>query len=848
MSSNQPINFVATLDTSSFKAGESVITQSVASMNGQWSSIGSSVKAALSGIQDQFNEVGKTLAGSVQGMGGNFSGLLEGLASTRLGMVALVGAGAALAGSKAVNATAQMTEGAMGLARALGTSTNVAQAWRLALEDVGATEGELEGAAKGMTQRLRENEDRMQAMGLQTRDAAGNLRPMNELLQDGFELLGTYKSGTDRAMAAHELFGKGVDSSSKLLELNKDAITGATEMARELGLEVGANAVESWKEFDAASDKAGFGLKGLGNIVGTTLMPVMTDLLSVFNAAMPAAVTVVRGAIGGLSTAWHGLANGAIISAEIMMGVLYTITEPIRTVASAMASLISGSFAEAAAEMNGLGGRISGYWSAAMDNVLASSQRARSRIGAIWSSGDPEPGDPGGSDGTKTHQPPPSGKGKAGGGNAARRTSGGSGKSGGEKDESFMRYYEEALAAEKVLASERDAIHGMSKAAELAFWESIRDNAVLKEKDKLAVAKKVSDARIALMRDEQQISQQMTRISIDSTRDAEMSRVELAATAAQQRAATGEITQSELLQQEQQFEEKRYEIKRSAMEQAAALLSPDRDPVQLAQTMAQIEQLEQQHQLNLAQIRGQSAQASALETGAIWTGLGQSMSSLWDQGVTAMLNRTLTWQGTVKAVGMQLGGFFSGLAKDMVKKWFLAEQAKTGATIWGTTTRLAAESWAAIKSTAIWAASAAKNIMLSAWQAMAGAYAAIAGIPYVGPILAPITAGVVFAGVAGLVRNVASAEGGYDIPAGVNPLTQLHEKEMVLPAKHADTIRALSDGGGAGGSSGGGGDTFINHFHAMDGQSVKRVLLDNQAGLATAMAAARRNGHLSGKV
>ncbi|GAA5784704.1 phage tail length tape measure family protein [Chitiniphilus shinanonensis] len=37
-----------------------------------------------------------------------------------------------------------------------------------------------------------------------------------------------------------------------------------------------------------------------------------------------------------------------------------------------------------------------------------------------------------------------------------------------------------------------------------------------------------------------------------------------------------------------------------------------------------------------------------------------------------------------------------------------------------------------------------------------------------------------------------SAAGGYDIPAGVNPMTQLHEREMVLPAAYADVIRGLA--------------------------------------------------------
>lgn len=40
-----------------------------------------------------------------------------------------------------------------------------------------------------------------------------------------------------------------------------------------------------------------------------------------------------------------------------------------------------------------------------------------------------------------------------------------------------------------------------------------------------------------------------------------------------------------------------------------------------------------------------------------------------------------------------------------------------------------------------------------------------------------------------------SAAGGFDIPSGLNPVTQLHEKEMVLPAEYAEKIRNLDSGG-----------------------------------------------------
>jgi hypothetical protein len=42
----------------------------------------------------------------------------------------------------------------------------------------------------------------------------------------------------------------------------------------------------------------------------------------------------------------------------------------------------------------------------------------------------------------------------------------------------------------------------------------------------------------------------------------------------------------------------------------------------------------------------------------------------------------------------------------------------------------------------------------------------------------------------------AAAAGGYDIPAGVNPVTQLHSQEMVLPADIASNVRNMTGGGG----------------------------------------------------
>ena len=95
--------------------------------------------------------------------------------------------------------------------------------------------------------------------------------------------------------------------------------------------------------------------------------------------------------------------------------------------------------------------------------------------------------------------------------------------------------------------------------------------------------------------------------------------------------------------------------------------------------------------------------------------------------------------------------------------------------------------------------------------AAAGAYKATVGIPYIGPILAPIAAGVAFAAVAA-----------FDVGSDYVPKTGMaviHQGERIIPSgQNAQITQAL-----AGGKSGQGGD---NHFHyspnitGIDGASV----------------------------
>lgn len=108
-------------------------------------------------------------------------------------------------------------------------------------------------------------------------------------------------------------------------------------------------------------------------------------------------------------------------------------------------------------------------------------------------------------------------------------------------------------------------------------------------------------------------------------------------------------------------------------------------------------------------------------------------------------------------------------------------------------------------------------------EAAAGAAASQAAIPLAGPFMAMSAAAEMTSFLEGLTAPLLSAAGGFDIPRTLNPITQLHGGEMVLPEKYADVIRGLADGEG-----GSGGDTFEIHIHgAIDGDSVRRVVMSD---------------------
>ena len=148
-----------------------------------------------------------------------------------------------------------------------------------------------------------------------------------------------------------------------------------------------------------------------------------------------------------------------------------------------------------------------------------------------------------------------------------------------------------------------------------------------------------------------------------------------------------------------------------------------------------------------------------------------------------------------KAVQSILLSFIDGAEKSLTS-WAASELGKLAAT---------ANSQAGIEAInaqgkAVQAATDIQQIENAAAVAAAKAYSAVAGIPYIGPFLAPAAAAAAFAGV--MAFDVISAAGGAGNIESDGTLGILHANEMVLPASIATPLRAnLANAGGVGGGS-----------------------------------------------
>ncbi|MEB6670647.1 phage tail protein [Acinetobacter pittii] len=396
---------------------------------------------------------------------------------------------------------------------------------------------------------------------------------------------------------------------------------------------------------------------------------------------------------------------------------------------------------------------------------------------------------------------------------------------------------------------------------------------------KVKAEKDASDKIIAIRLKEFEEYKKAREEQIDNYQQQAQRLYEIEAARIQAEYDAKKISNVRKVQLEKQLEDQLREIKRQGLLERLALENEQTGVTgkqgNQNQITNNISDLETDQKVADTKSMGLISDAEMKDFEAKFGGFTSRLANLWDQGIQSLMNGTLTWSNATKAVLADMGAFALQSATKELQGWLRiqaiklarklgfvgaetaaeasGQAAQTGATIAGEATRTSVTAAGGLTRLGLKAAEAVKGIMMSAWEAMAGAFKAMVSIPYIGPVLAVGAGAAAFGLVAGLAGKIKSARGGYDIPSGVNPVTQLHEDEMVLPSQHANTIRemgkAMRSGasfGAAAAAEGSGAGATIN-ISAIDAKSIERLLKKNGRAVASGLNSYARGFGKNGK-
>lgn len=733
--------------------------------------------------------------------------------------------------SENIDALIALNNQVKSLQGSLKVSAQEAHAYADAMARLGVDSGDVVSVHEGIEKAVRDNTDELDRLGVKYKDANGVLLTHEQILGNVKSKLDEYADGYDRTAAASAI---GVGSYAKVnaaLQVNAAELEKSKARLDEYQLAIGPETQAAVAAYEQAmrdfNNESQLTAQGFKRAIADSIMPILTDLAVSLKDGFPFAVRAFRGSVATVTSLFYGLQMSASMAVRAISGAVDGLTSVFAGMGRAAAAALRGDFSGAG---DAIKAGIAGAGDAAsdtFDKMVADAMIAQKRIGMAWGQDDRTQslGEARGAD-TKVRS------GKAWVAKPKEEKPAKPEHTGAEQSQ--MPEFEAELAKRKVAIEraglEEDQIRHMSKEAELSYWQDVQKMAGLSLKDKAGAAKKAAEVELAgikegfdfkiatlnaegahyrsnmeeRLRIEREIQSHYaegTKERADSERkiveiqraaaeqekqivaqkeaakrNAQLGTIALAEQAMQQAQQLGLVDNAKALGMQQQFEDQRYQIALAGLQQrlAAAESDPDRNPVEIGQVHAEIEALEQQHQMRMGQIKGalRSDQLSPVVS------LAQGMQQSFATAIDGILSKTMSLRQAMVTIWKGISsGIIGEIAKILAKK---------------------AAAWAVEKAMAV------AGIGVKAAEAGAGAAASQAAIPIVGPGMALAAMAAVMAGVIGLQGSIASASGGFDIPGNINPITQLHKKEMVLPERHAETIRRLGalgdqamDGGGA---------------------------------------------------
>lgn len=208
----------------------------------------------------------------------------------------------------------------------MGISAQEYQKWNYVLERNGSSIDVMQKGLKTLSSKLVEGSQAFEELGVSTTNADGSFRSTEDVLNDTMAALAGMQDATQRNAIATQLFGgKVAQELAPTLNSGADGIEELKNRADELGLVMSDEGVAASAQYQDAMTDLDETISGIKNSIGSSLLPVVTDLVRlVTDQVIPAIkdfteqnewlAPVIAGLVTGLIAFKAALGISAIVS------------------------------------------------------------------------------------------------------------------------------------------------------------------------------------------------------------------------------------------------------------------------------------------------------------------------------------------------------------------------------------------------------------------------------------------------------------------------------------------------------------------------------------------------------
>lgn len=228
-----------------------------------------------------------------------------------------------------VKKTADFGDALWDMKQRTGISTEVLSSFKLAADKSGTS---IEGVALGlrflgrsMTDAAtggKESAEVYRALGIAVKNAAGQMRPMDEVLLEVADKFAGMEDGALKTSLAIKLFGRSGTELIPMLNLGRAGIAELREEAKRLGIVISDDAASAADKFNDTMTSLKASLQGASMTIGTALMPAVKGIAEIVTNVV-AGVNKWASANGALVQTFVGLTGALAATATGLGSFLY---------------------------------------------------------------------------------------------------------------------------------------------------------------------------------------------------------------------------------------------------------------------------------------------------------------------------------------------------------------------------------------------------------------------------------------------------------------------------------------------------------------------------------------------